>query len=160
MSYQELTVDQAVAAIDAVPATIRSTVSALPTAASRQRPIAGAWSVAEYVCHLRDVYITYTIRLHRARTEVLPVLEPMLNDLRARRFRYNECNLNAVLDELVVCAAGFVEEIAHTRDYEWDRLATRLPREERSARWMVRQAAHEGQHHLADIGRIGEASIG
>ncbi|MDA3664686.1 hypothetical protein PFJ02_22105 [Mycobacterium xenopi] len=50
----------------------------------------------EYVCHLRDVYLTYTIRLHRARTEERPTLEPTLNDLRARRFRYNDRDLTAI----------------------------------------------------------------
>jgi hypothetical protein len=38
----------------------------------------------------------------------------------------------------------------------WDRIATRLHGEQRTARWLVRQAMHEGVHHLADIRRIGE----
>ncbi|HEV7207290.1 MAG TPA: hypothetical protein VGN54_00975, partial [Mycobacteriales bacterium] len=33
--------------------------------ARRRRPSPEVWSVAEYGCHLRDVYVTYTIRLHR-----------------------------------------------------------------------------------------------
>jgi hypothetical protein len=106
------------------------------------------------------VYVTFTIRLHRVRTEDQPALEPMFNDLRARRFRYNDCDLAATLDELAAAAAGFCEEVARTGDCEWDRVATRLPGEERTARWLVRQAMHEGVHHLGDIQRIGETPGG
>lgn len=106
---------------------------------------------------MRDVYASYTIRLHRTRTEDRPALEPMLNDLRARRFRYNERDVVPILDELDATAAGFCEEIARTGPQDWDRVATRLPGEQRSARWLVRQAMHEGLHHLADIRTVGTA---
>ena len=33
------------------------------------------------------------------------------------------------------------------------RTATRLPGEQRTLLWLVRQAAHEGIHHLGDIER-------
>jgi hypothetical protein len=81
----------------------------------------------------------------------------MFNDLRARRFRYNDCEFAATLDELAAATAGFRDEIARTSGRDWDRIATRLPSERRTARWPVRQAMHEGVHHLADIGRIGDA---
>ena len=61
------------------------------------RPGPGVWSVAEYLCHLRDIYVSFTIRLHRIRTEHQPALEPMFNDLRTRRFRYNDCDIDATL---------------------------------------------------------------
>jgi hypothetical protein len=44
------------------------------------------------------------------------------------------------------------------KDGDWDRIATRLPGEDRTARWLVRQAMHEGIHHLGDIRRIGGIS--
>lgn len=44
------------------------------------------------------------------------MLEPMLNDLRARRFRYNERDAGAVLDELTVVVGGFCEKVARTRE--------------------------------------------
>lgn len=149
IDFARVSVADAVAVIGSVPGRAREAVSAAPEQVRRLRPRADRWSVIEYVCHLRDVYATYTIRLHRGRTEDEPVLEPMLNDLRARRFRYNERNVDAVLDELGATAAGFCEEVA--RMEQWDRLVTRLPGEYRTARWLVRQAMHEGQHHLDDI---------
>jgi len=87
--------------------------------------------------------------LHRSavpdRTEDRTALEPMLNDLRAARFRYNELAVGTVLDELAVTAAGLCDETTHTRSGDWDRFAIRLPGEARTARWLVRQAMHEGR---------------
>jgi len=163
MVYAEVSVEQAVQEIALVPDQIRSAVAAIDAGAGpellRQRPDSTTWSVTEYACHVRDVYVTYTIRLHRARTEDRPVLEPMLNDLRVRRFRYNERDLSAVLDELAAAATGFCEESRRNDGEQWERTVTRLPGEERTARWLVRQALHEGLHHLADIRRVGEAVV-
>ena len=155
--YPEITIDDAVGVIVGLPGAVRAVVSAIPPEACRAQG-RQVWSVAEYLCHLRDVYISYTIRLHRIRAEDRPALEPMFNDLRARRFRYNHCDINATLDELSAAAEGFCEQIARTEEGDWDRIATRLPGEDRTARWLVRQAMHEGIHHLGDIRRVGGIS--
>jgi hypothetical protein len=110
--------------------------------------------VLEYLCHLRDVYAVYTIRLYRTRTEDRPSLEPMLNDLRVVRFRYNDRDVAPMLAELGDNARGLIDEAAKFSDEEWDRLATRLPGEERGARWILRQAMHEGTHHVRDIAAV------
>jgi DinB superfamily len=156
LSYRDVDIEHAVAVIDSMPARVRAAVDAVSPECRGIRPEANHWSVTEYVCHVRDVYATYTIRLHRARTEDRPALEPMLNDLRARRFRYNHSDLGAVLDQLDATVAGFLDEVARTDSDEWARLVTRLPGEERTARWLVRQALHEGVHHLKDIRLTGE----
>ncbi|RZS37733.1 DinB family protein [Herbihabitans rhizosphaerae] len=155
VNYQRTTIARAVETITAIPGAARAAVAEIPEAARAVRPSAGEWSVVEYVCHLRDVYASYTIRLYRARTEDRPAVEPMLNNLRATRFRYIDWNVEAALDELDATAAGFREEIARVREDEWERTVTRLPHEVRTARWLVRQAMHEGTHHLHDIERTG-----
>ncbi len=160
LAYPETRIDDAVSVIAGLPGAVREVVCAIPPEVRRVRPSPGVWSVTEYVCHLRDVYVTFTIRLHRVRTEHQPALEPMLNDLRVRRFRYNDCDLAATLDELAAAGAGFCDEVARTGEHDWDRVATRLPGEQRTARWLVRQAMHEGVHHLGDIHRIGETLSG
>lgn len=152
--YLDINVGHAVEVISGLPAAIREAVFAVPADDRRVRPHPSKWSVTEYVCHLRDVYVASTIRLHRIRTEDRPALEPLFNDLRARRFRYNECDLAVVTDELASAIAGFRDEVARTEEQDWNRVATRLPGEQRTARWLVRQAMHEGVHHLADIHRI------
>jgi uncharacterized damage-inducible protein DinB len=154
VAYADVTIAEAVEALTALPGAVHAAVAGLPSEARKHRPQPGVWSVTEYVCHLRDVYMTYTIRLHRTRTEDRPTLEPMFNDLRARRFRYNERDVEAVIDELASATAGFCDEVAGTSGDDWDRTASRLPGEERTALWLVRQAMHEGVHHLGDIRTI------
>ncbi|OBI03220.1 DinB family protein [Mycobacterium scrofulaceum] len=155
ISYPETRLGEAIGVIAGLPEAAREAIAPIPPEARRVRPGPDVWSVAEYLCHLRDVYVSFTIRLHRVRTEDQPAWEPMLNDLRARRFRYNDCDIDATLDELAAAAAGFLDEVARAKEHDWDRTGTRLPGEPRTARWLVRQAMHEGVHHLGDIRRIG-----
>ena len=151
-SYASATVEDAVAIIGSTPDRARSAAHA--AADPRRRPGRQTWSVLEYTCHLRDVYAASTIRLHRVRTEHDPTLEPMLNDLRTRRFRHNELDLEHVLTELGHNVGGFLYEVDRVRPDGWTRTATRLRGETRTALWFVRHAAHEGVHHVADIERI------
>ena len=162
--FAALSVEAAAAVVAAVPQRARAVVGGRPDVDLRRRPDPRTWSAAEYLCHLRDVHVTTTIRLHRARTEELPVVEPMLNDLRARRFRYADCDVPAVLGELAAAAAGVADELRRVGPDGWERTvlrvhrpsqdpAARLPGEERTVRWLLRNAAHEGRHHLADVER-------
>ncbi|GLZ48451.1 hypothetical protein Acsp06_46360 [Actinomycetospora sp. NBRC 106375] len=151
MRFADLSIEGAAELVAATPARTREAVEALDPARWHGRPAPDVWSVAEYVCHLRDVAMTFTIRLHRVRTEDRPALEPMFNDLRARRFRYDDHDVAEVLDELDTVTPGLLREVARYGDADWDRVCTRLPHEQRTARWLLRQAAHEGVHHVADI---------
>ena len=151
VSYLDLTTATALEAIARVPARVRAAIDSVPASQRRTRRCPHRWSVTEYAVHLRDVYAVSTIRLHRIRAEHRPVLEPMLNDLRVRRFRYNELDLTAVLAELTRNVDGLQEEAGRLAPWDWSRVATRLPGETRSALWLLRQAAHEGHHHILDI---------
>ncbi|UYM04337.1 DinB family protein [Solicola gregarius] len=155
-SYGALDAEGAAEIIGGVPGRARS--AALRAADPRRRPEPQTWSVLEYVCHLRDVYVSSTIRLHRVRTEADPALEPMLNDLRTRRFRHNELDLLPVLTEIRLDVDGFLDEVARVRTDGWVRTASRLPGERRTALWFVRHAAHEGVHHVGDIERVAAAT--
>lgn len=110
--------------------------------------------MAEYACHIRDVLVSTTIRLHRGRTESAPAVDPMFNDLRAELFGYNQADLAAVLEETAAAVAGLCQEISRMNGPDWDRVALRRPGEQRTTRWLVRQAMHEGLHHLADIAAV------
>jgi hypothetical protein len=150
-AYAEVSVQAAIGVVGNVPDDVRFVVLGRTDEHLRARPEDGGWSALEYVCHLRDVYAVYTIRLYRTRVEEAPVLEPMLNDLRAVRFRYNKRETGSVLAELNDNVEGFLDETARNTEGTWGRSARRLPGEERSARWLLRQAAHEGLHHTRDI---------
>jgi hypothetical protein len=154
LAYAQITVDDALQAIQALPAQLRAAVDAVPPRFRRQRPDPSTWSVAEYACHLRDVLISTTIRLHRGRTENAPAVDPMFNDLRADRFGYNQANLTAVLDETVAAMAGLCAEVSRMSGPDWERVVLRQPGEQRTSRWLVRQAMHEGRHHLDDIAAV------
>lgn len=153
--YAELSADAATRMLVDLPDAVAAAVAEVPQDRLPVAPDPGTWSPVEYLCHLRDVAVTSTIRLHRARTEERPVVEPMLNDLRARRFRYVDAEPDAVLCELQRVVAGLVDEIARIRDDGWERTVTRLPGEERTVRWLVRHAVHEGRHHVDDLRRAG-----
>src|SRR4051812_15723596 len=147
LAYTDLTLADAVAEIRELPDAVRAAVAAVPTDRRRLRPGSGVWSVTEYVCHVRDVFVGFTIRLRRARTEDEPVVDPMFGDLRAVRFRYAHADLGAVLDELGRAAAGFRDEIAGNRPEEGTRTIPPPPREGRTPAWVGPPAPPQGRHH-------------
>jgi uncharacterized damage-inducible protein DinB len=151
MDFAETTVDDVRAIVGDVPQQARELLEAHDDDAWRAPGPDGAWSAAEYLCHLRDVFAVFTVRLHRARTEDDPPLEPMLNDLRARRFDYAHAELRPAVDQLRAHVAGFLAELDRVGEGEWARKVHRYAGEQRTALWLARQAAHEGRHHLRDI---------
>jgi DinB superfamily len=153
--YSQVTVEAALSSIYILPKQLRATLSRFSDDdALHVRPEAETWSVVEYVCHIRDVLAATTIRLHRTRTENHPVVDPMLNDLRADRFAYNRRSLLPLFDEVADMTDGLLREAARTSGSGWDRTHCRYRGEDRSARWLVRQAMHEATHHLQDIAQI------
>jgi DinB superfamily len=151
IEYRSISVEQARCVIEALPPRYRSALEEVASSRLRCRPSPDVWSPLEYLCHVRDVFVSHLIRLHRARTEHDPALEPMFNDLRARRLRYVERDPAATLDELDAAVAGLLEEAARFRPEDWARPVHRLPGEGRTALWLLRNAAHEGVHHLGDL---------
>lgn len=126
-SYPDTRVERVLQDLELLPVEVRAAVAVVPPERLHRRATEGTWSVLEYVCHLRDVYITSTVRLHRAVTEDRPVLGPMLNDVRAQRFRYNESDIESVLEELDAAVGGFCDEAA-TVDLRIGILVRVLPR--------------------------------
>jgi DinB superfamily len=151
LAYADLDVATAPAQLTELLDAFERAVRAVPVGVLGQRPEPSVWSPAEYACHVRDVIMVYTVRLHRARREERPALEPMYNDLRACRFGYRDADVPAILIQTKAAAQGLSAEIDRLRPEDWSRTVTRLPGEERTARWLVRQALHEVHHHTADI---------
>lgn len=109
--YQDTTVESAVETLAAFPARLRAAVSALDPDSFAIRPQPGTWSPLEYLCHIRDVLVSATIRLYRSQTEDTPAIEPMFNDLRSTRFHYNRRNVAEVLNEITDNTDGFLEQV-------------------------------------------------
>ncbi|HEY0816494.1 MAG TPA: maleylpyruvate isomerase N-terminal domain-containing protein, partial [Pseudonocardia sp.] len=141
LRYPDLPVDDVADQLRRATAVLTDLVAALaPGAAARRVDEVAGWSVAEYLCHLRDVDVVHTIRLHRAQHEDRPALEPMYNDLRAARFGYRRADPAAVVVDLARAVEGFLAEVDSTPSDGWDRPVTRLG-EQRTARWLVRNVA-------------------
>jgi sugar-phosphatase len=152
LRYGDLTPSAALRLIRTYPAQYRHRLQHLPADLLRRRPAAGVWSPLEYACHVRDVYAVYDTRIRRTLTEHEPVLEPMRNDERAERDAYDRQPLPAVLSALERNADRFAALASELSERQWSRSAVRLPGERRTVLLMVRQATHEGLHHLHDIG--------
>jgi len=151
LAYPSLDVDTCLGLVAESTATLAGLLPGLAEATLRQRPAPGVWSVVEYACHVRDVLLTFAVRVHRGVVEEQPRLDPMYADWRAERFGYAAMPLDVLLVELGAAATGFAAEVGTVPDDAWDRTVVRRPTEVRTVRWLVRQAAHECVHHLADV---------
>jgi hypothetical protein len=85
--------------LEETPASIRRLAAGLKDREARWKPAAGAFSVIENVCHLRDIEVDgYAARIKR----ILAEDEPFLPDLNGAQLaverRYNEQELNSALD--------------------------------------------------------------
>jgi DinB family protein len=128
----------------------------------RAHPLPGVWSALEYGCHLRDVLDVQRARLELTLAEDLPTFEPMGRDERVTRDRYNEQSPAEVVDQIAANAAAIADAFAALTPDQWRRRGIYgypEPRE-RDLAWIGRHTAHEGHHHLLDIGRVLRAARG
>jgi S-DNA-T family DNA segregation ATPase FtsK/SpoIIIE len=121
----------------------------------RQRPDPSTWSVLEYAAHVRDVIALWGSTLHLALTEDRPHLPLPDRDI-ADRFAtdraYNEQDPVTVARELSANAERMAVKVATIAPDQWDRSVV-IGNEEMTALGIVRKVAHEGGHHLLDVGR-------
>jgi hypothetical protein len=151
LAYPSLDVDTCLGLVAESTATLSALLPSVDESVLRQRPSPDVWSVVEYACHVRDVLLTYAVRIHRGVVEERPTVDPMYGDWRAERFGYAAMPMDVLVVELGAAATGFAAEVATVPDQAWDRQVVRRPDEVRTVRWLVRQAAHECVHHLADV---------
>jgi hypothetical protein len=126
-----------------------------PDRVLRQRPAPQTWSALEYAAHVRDVIALWGSTLHLALTEDRPSLarpDPSIADRYAAERAYGDQDPAAVAAELAANADRMAAKISRITGDEWDRVVV-LGDEEMSALAIVRKVAHEGGHHLLDIGR-------
>ena len=151
LAYPDLDVDRCLSLVAESTAALVELLPSLREAILRGRPQPAVWSPVEYACHVRDVLLTFAVRVHRGVVEDRPMLDPMYADWRAERFGYVATRLDVLCLELAAAAEGFTNEVRAVPGDAWGRLVVRRPEEVRTVRWLVRQAAHECVHHLADV---------
>ena len=156
LDYESMPVAEAIAAIRALPRRYRAPLTRLlpgeDASVLRARPEPDTWSALEYAAHVRDVLGWYDGWVRRILVEDRPALEGVTPDEAVVEHRYNEQDPPTVADELAVHAEALAATLETVPDGAWDRVGLRRG-EERSIALHARRAAHEGSHHLLDIGR-------
>lgn len=119
----------------------------------RRRPDGTTWSALEYTAHVADLFEHFAEvvrRMHQETSPTIPFWDP---DERAAAERYDEQDPRMVLDRLAAGAERLVLEIERVGPDGWERTAT-FPFGERDLLHMVRNAVHEGSHHLRDVASV------
>ena len=121
----------------------------------RRRPGPTTWSALEYAAHMRDVIALWGWGLHQALTNDEPELsrpDPDIADRTAAEESYNEQDPSTVANDLSANADRMADKVATITPLQWDR-GVSFGGERISVLAIVQKVAHEGRHHLLDIGR-------
>lgn len=86
------------------------------------KPSAGAFSVLENVCHLRDIEAEgYLVRIERILREARPTLPDLDGNKLAREREYNSQDLTAVLDAFRTARARSLTLLKGAKPASWER---------------------------------------
>jgi S-DNA-T family DNA segregation ATPase FtsK/SpoIIIE len=118
----------------------------------RERPAPDTWSALECACHVRDALLVTEHRIGRALTEDRPQFRPVDPDAGASAGSYNEQDPATVADEIEAVAQRLADQVGAVDEDDWSRAGIRNG-EDLTVRWLALNGAHEGSHHLLDIGR-------
>jgi hypothetical protein len=131
-----------------------------PDAVIRRRPEPTVWSALEYTAHVADVFDELADTVRRMTMEDHPTISDGMDpDQRAIDAKYNEQDREAVLAHLAEAADKMAQVIKNVPNDAWHRTAT-FPWGERDALTMMRNAVHEGYHHLRDVQSVLSRVIG
>ena len=124
----------------------------------RARPAPSTWSAIEYTAHLADVLrelnSAVVTMLRQDRPTITSDFDP---DLAAEERGYAARSSEQVLQDLESAAAETVDTVADISAEDWGRTAT-FSFGDRDVLAIIRNAVHEGSHHLRDV-REGLAAI-
>ena len=119
----------------------------------RSRPAPDVWSALEYTAHMRDVIDFYRDRIDRVLREDRPAMDAADFSSMAESRNYRDEGVEAVLESLVGGAADVAARLRSLAPEEWDRVGIGSEGDERTVLVLSRRLAHDGHHHLLDIGR-------
>ena len=131
-----------------------------PDGVIRRRPEPDVWSAIEYAGHVADVEDTMAETFARMVREDSPTIDWGWDpDQRAAADKYNERDRNAVLDHLELACQRAADGIKKVPNDAWNRTAT-FDWGERDLLTMMRNAVHEGYHHLRDVENVLQRVVG
>lgn len=125
-----------------------------PDVVLRTRPEPGVWSALEYAAHTRDAFAFYANRIERVVVEDRPQLTAFDFDAAAEDRAYNAEDPAVVSDALASIARALADRLDGLDASQWQRVGSGSAGDERSVRYLARSAAHEGHHHMLDVGRV------
>jgi hypothetical protein len=120
-----------------------------------ERPRPEIWSAVEYMCHVRDTFLSQRERLYLTLAVDVPGFAPMYRDLRVVLAHYNEEPVESLLADLSFAATLIGNAFSGLQADQWSRTCIyNYPTStERSVLWMGQHTVHEGEHHLMDVTR-------
>lgn len=117
-----------------------------------------AWSVVEYVCHLRDALGFYRMRIEAiALSSEPPQLTPWDPDLAAVVGHYSNSDPIAAHEEAVQAGADLRSRLQAMTGEAITKVGIGTDGGTRSLQALAARAAHEVVHHSLDLGRAGLA---
>lgn len=119
----------------------------------------GGWSALQYAGHVRDVFALFTRRVAQLRAADGAELEVVDHDALVAAGGYDQLDPAALAAAVAAAAEALADAFATLAPEEWERVGTRAG-ERRSMVDIARRGAHEGSHHLLDIGRTLRAARG
>jgi hypothetical protein len=125
-----------------------------PDVVLRTRPEPTVWSALEYAAHTRDAFGFYAERIERVLTEDQPQLAPFDFAEAAEKRAYNDEDPATVAAALALVANDLADRLDALEASQWERIGIGSEGDERTVRRLARSAAHEGHHHMLDVGRV------
>lgn len=157
LSYETISPRDAAGAVRTFPRRYRAILTHFdddedPDSIIRRRPAPDVWSALEYTGHVADVLDLTAPILRQIANEDNPHLYFFDSDRQAEEQSYNQLPLLTVISRLETACADLSMAIEYTSADDWTRVGT-FDWGEREAIDVVRNAVHEGAHHLRDIER-------
>ncbi len=164
LDYDSISPRDALVAIKTFPRRYRSALAAAledddEAALIRRRPDPKTWSALEYTAHVADMFGLFTESVRRMYDETSPTIPFWDPDERAAEQGYNDQDPSAVLEGLASATAELAAAVERVDADSWKRTGE-FSFGQRDMLTMVRNAVHEGSHHLRDVQRVLDSARG
>lgn len=115
------------------------------------RPTADTWSLLEYGCHVRDVFLIFSTRLALMLAENDPRFANWDQDVTAAERRYGEQDPTVVAVELQQAGNTLAAAFSAVEGPQWQRPGRRSNGAEFTVASLARYLVHDEVHHLYDV---------
>lgn len=133
---------------------IAQAVRAVDATTARTRPTPHVWSALEYTVHTGDAIGWYDERIERILTEDHPRFTAFDWNAACDEREYNDRPIDLAVEVVGRVSAGLVARARRLAPDEWKREGIGSDGSKRSIDALLRRAAHEAVHHVADIHKV------